>query len=639
MEINFDQDYNIDDLRSSKQISIRALNACIRLKLFKLSELVEFYETHQSFLKIMNVGSGTNKELIDLCKKINQSNLTLNDRYKQDTNLSNEEIKNVSAQTDTIKNGSEILLGQYFLNLYNLLSVRARNVIKSTLNTVDFNTYKVKILDKGFDSLKFRNAGALTINEIKSFNIKLEEKTAELSTNQISIDEEFIQVITSISLKGIALECLLKYEHSFTTKEFLLFTIFKNEYLPKILKEQYYSAVKYFINKQYQPTTNSEIAEKLSLTIERVRQLKIDLYPLILRFFKFRKDVSQKIVSTLPYINLSKDYIDLSKLHEQFCSKDYEDLQNEFAFEALSTLVEDFFSKVVIEEQQNLFLINNELYNCFNFPDLIELLKTKVDDKRDYDEAINFEGFIYQFLMKNCLQNFIRIKKVCEYLIENLFNFYINPEGDILFKRNTITSIPESIANIVRDNGSPIHIKDITIKLQKLLPEKDITESKVRGNILRISNIISFGRTSTYGLKEWETEQKGIRGGTIKKIVIDLLSISSKPLHISEITEEVNKFRQTNKLSVLGNLKLDTNKTFIFYRNEFVGLKSKSYSKDILDKIYLYGKGPRIFDKLDKDKSISMNQITKLLKNNFGLTDKEISLWLQINNYRLRAHI
>ena len=39
----------------------------------------------------------------------------------------------------------------------------------------------------------------------------------------------------------------------------------------------------------------------------------------------------------------------------------------------------------------------------------------------------------------------------------------------------------------------------------------------------RKRGFISFGRTSTYGLKEWEEKEKDIRGGTIRDITEEFL--------------------------------------------------------------------------------------------------------------------
>src|SRR5690606_1453685 len=109
--------------------------------------------------------------------------------------------------------------------------------------------------------------------------------------------------------------------------------------------------------------------------------------------------------------------------------------------------------------------------------------------------------------------------------------------------------------------------------------DPNITKSAdaLRGSLQKKNTeLIYFGRNSTYGLEVWEYEKENIKGGTIRSIVFDYLSNKDTPVHFSEITELVLKYRpKSNDKSIYNNLRIDESETFIFFKNSYVGLKNK----------------------------------------------------------------
>jgi len=99
----------------------------------------------------------------------------------------------------------------------------------------------------------------------------------------------------------------------------------------------------------------------------------------------------------------------------------------------------------------------------------------------------------------------------------------------------------------------------------------------------RKTGFVPFGRTSVYGLKVWE-EVKDIRGGTIRDIAEEFLMKHSEPKHIDEITDFVNKYRNTNAKNIYANLSMEENNRFEFFKGLMVGLKSIKYGKTNLIK-------------------------------------------------------
>jgi hypothetical protein len=48
-------------------------------------------------------------------------------------------------------------------------------------------------------------------------------------------------------------------------------------------------------------------------------------------------------------------------------------------------------------------------------------------------------------------------------------------------------------------------------------------------------------------------------------------------MHIADITVYVNQFRKTSDKNIYSNLKLDKNKSFIFFKKGFIGLSDMTY--------------------------------------------------------------
>ncbi len=96
-----------------------------------------------------------------------------------------------------------------------------------------------------------------------------------------------------------------------------------------------------------------------------------------------------------------------------------------------------------------------------------------------------------------------------------------------------------------------------------------------------------------FGLSEWGKFENKYYHWSRREIVFDFLNNNNNPIHIAEIFEYVNKFKQTaTHISLFDNLKLqgselreikydldvinkDNNNDFYFFRNQKIGLKIK----------------------------------------------------------------
>jgi hypothetical protein len=159
-------------------------------------------------------------------------------------------------------------------------------------------------------------------------------------------------------------------------------------------------------------------------------------------------------------------------------------------------------------------------------------------------------------------------------LINEELGIYLDDEEKITFERNTFKTLPEYAYEALEILGKPSHIDEINKQIKILKPDYNNTIKNT--TLKREFGFVPYGRASIFGLKKWDYEKENIKGGTIRSIVQEFLENHSAPVNIKKITEFVLKYRpESNSSSIRSNLMLDEHNTFIFFKDSFVGLKSK----------------------------------------------------------------
>jgi hypothetical protein len=170
---------------------------------------------------------------------------------------------------------------------------------------------------------------------------------------------------------------------------------------------------------------------------------------------------------------------------------------------------------------------------------------------------------------------------ICEKIINEEFEIYLDLEENINFKRNTTRQAHEYAFEALEHLGKPSKVKEIFEKVIELHPNYDTEEAKIRVSMKRKNGFVPIGRKSVFGLKKWESELDNFKGGTIRDIVEEYLMQFAIPKHISDITEHVLKYRpKSNQYSILQNLKLDESGLYIFFKGSHIGLTTKKYETD-----------------------------------------------------------
>ena len=124
-----------------------------------------------------------------------------------------------------------------------------------------------------------------------------------------------------------------------------------------------------------------------------------------------------------------------------------------------------------------------------------------------------------------------------------------------------------------------MHINEISALLFKKFPKNNLTIEKVKSIIQKSKEIAPIGKSSTYGIKNWNH----IFFGSIRDLLLEILSESDEPLHIDTILEKVMvSYPATNKKSITSTMSSDTYDRFEIFENGYFGLSERKYDESYI---------------------------------------------------------
>lgn len=307
-----------------------------------------------------------------------------------------------------------------------------------------------------------------------------------------------------------------------------------------------------------------------------MRSLDYDVYQ------KYSLDQNQQIIYVDVDLNKLINQINNTNFSAEFNSiLIYSNLQNKF--ELLGNL-EDVLQPKTFNSRgrhnwTNFYLISQDLTNLLDFYNLADDLDKRLNDRIEETYGFDFKSYLTSFMKLENSSLITFVLPVAEKFINKEFDLYIDLYDNIIFKRNTVKHVYEFAIEALEKLGVPSNIEEIYKLIKKDFPKITKSIEALRTSLQRTPDVIYFGRSSTYGLKKWEKEKEGIKGGTIKYIILDYLENKNYPVHILELLNEVHRYREpTNAKNIITNLKLDPQNQFIIFNQSFVGLSTKSYN-------------------------------------------------------------
>ncbi|MBA3985738.1 MAG: hypothetical protein H0X63_03990 [Flavobacteriales bacterium] len=589
----------IEEIYYSEDISVRACNVCNDNGLKDLSAILNYYRENKTFNSLRNCGKKSNEELTSICLKYIYS-----DGIEQ-LELPKTENPLISLISNLTRTQREII--NSFIDItFNHLSNRSKNAITSFLKSnLKIRNICDKILaNEGFNILEIKNVGRKSVTELNSFfhitkNFILKVSRIENENDLIALKNRFF-IEKTFSITEIPSE-ILESQSIFKLTDFL---ICQNAIFNKHYNEIFLKAFK--IYESQTELTLDEIAEDCGLTRERIRQIrKIFLEELFtkLHFIKITDDdLFQKY-----NIDILQDYIlidsDIVNLINEINNTNF---SNEFITLLIYVYISDKFELIgniedVLQPKffktknrhnwNNFYLVNTKICNEFDFIAFADDIDNRLNERIEETYKFNYKSYLFNFLRNGDASILSIIFSIAEKIINHEFEIFIDLNDSIIFKRNTVKQVPEYAIDALEKLGIPSKIEDIYNLIEKDFPEITKSIEALRGSLQRTPEVNCFGRSSTYGLKKWEDEKEGIKGGTIKDIVLEYLKEKKDPIHVYELLNEVHKYREkTNSKNIITNLKLDPQKQFVIFNQNFIGLSSKIYNSNLTNLPKFLGK-------------------------------------------------
>jgi len=614
------EDILLEELIDKEWLSVRSINICKDADLISLNRILDFYAKKGSFMSIRNCGAKTDKELIEICKKYLVS--------IPDSGDSKEQKESFLETINLLTPFQKATLNRHFEYLVSNLNVRSYNGFGSIQESLNPKDVFEKIFSERFNFKNIRNIGNKSVEELEKLKLELIRFVNVLQTIQKDqLSKEYTKLIVKTTFTNLPENFEEQFETVFDENgKIKLFTllnllIYSGQLFSEIQQKAFELS---YTNYNAINATIDSIANDQNITRERVRQIKSKLEEDIESYFLF---ISNLVTDDLVNYNVSpqNDFLTIDKLFTykinnsegvNFNTNFYSIVFGIFLKKTHSILGDNeiIYGKRKTPNQkkyENCYLINSLLFDCFDFENFVSDIYLKVNEKISESYSLQFQGYLYDFLKEEGTAFFKETYSVCETIIFSEFDLQVDSTGYIYFERTTKKQVHEYCYEILEEASDPMTIDQIVNSVSEKFPDFNTTIDSLRGSLNREKELfIYFGRTSTYGLRKWQSERENLRGGTIRDIVEEYLLKEDSPKHISEIVEYVLQFRpDTNEKSVLSNIKVDESKKFHFFKKAFVGLVSKKYNEKNFQEI----ENSKSWD----EKFIELKKFRELNKNNW----------------------
>lgn len=578
----------LDQLYDTEWMSVRTYNICKDNGLIDLENLLNYFRANHTFMNLRNCGKKSNDELIEICEKYND--------------ISTNEIKiieqnEIVTTIDNFNRNQRITVNSFISVKFTTLSVRSKNAILDYLNeNLSIRNFSANFFsNKSFDIKKIKNIGEKSEKEIAGFIEDIKTLVLKIENTKQSLELKKLRIQYSIQkIFKIDSSIINNYLNENFTSESTPFLgiinllLEQNCFFKKTYTDVFINTVRIYNNKE--PLSLNQTSDTIKLTRERVRQLRKKTLK------DFITNIQKLSFLELDFdeINLSDNSLTLNVEQENILNRNNNtSFNSSFITLILATLKSEEYTLIgniedaLFEKEmtkrfkhnwKNLYLVPSALNKDFSFQEFISDVSKRLNNVIPRSYIFNFNSYLLNFSTNSEYDFLEKITPICEQIVNNEFNIYIDTNDNIEFKRNTLKQVYEYSFEALELLGKPSKVSEIHSKVIVLYPNFSKGESSIRASLKRKYGFVPFGRTSTYGLKKWENENSKVRGGTIREFVLEYLKKHDTPKHINDITKYVIQYRKkTSAYSIRQNLLLDTSKTFVFYKKSHIGLKEKKY--------------------------------------------------------------
>ncbi len=247
-----------------------------------------------------------------------------------------------------------------------------------------------------------------------------------------------------------------------------------------------------------------------------------------------------------------------------------------YVFENKKVIIHDKYYQVK-RKIEGFYMIHKDLCKRFNFEEFVSDFAYNKSNR--YVAVFNIVEYIANKLSLENKRFQNEIYLVCKVLLAAEYDVKPDEQGNINFSKTILIKYPEICYNLLKKEAKPLHVNYMYEILQQSDTLRNIRKDAIRLAMIKNKDIFMYiGRSSIWGLNEWEKENPNYKGGSIRTIAFEFLQQRSSPTRRSELIEYILKYRpNSNHKSITQNLKIDIQKRFLFFENFYVGLAQKEY--------------------------------------------------------------
>lgn len=219
-------------------------------------------------------------------------------------------------------------------------------------------------------------------------------------------------------------------------------------------------------------------------------------------------------------------------------------------------------------------LINNK-YSDLKLADCLNTFNSIIEAKYSADTYIPVD-----YVLLN-VPNVYRpsVKELVKYVAAEIYNVHLTEDEKLYLPQNYI-DIAGELYDILSDKGEMMHCEEIFKEFKIRYPGHKYTNPmQIKSYLFKHKNIKAVGKTSCYALDCWED----VYFGSIRDLLVDLLSASDMPLHIDSLYEGVTKhYPNTTKASLSTTMEDENLQRFVEFEGNYFGLNSKDYPAEFI---------------------------------------------------------
>lgn len=529
------------ELRNS--LSVRAKTILRQHELWELVDLLPWIEgQYEDFMIYRNCGKKTSNEIITMIDKL---------RLYIEHYLDNSEFAEMDEESSIVdqENVQEI-----FEALLRTVSVRTYHVLGKA-NLLDSGSFWKYINSSSIDLLKLQGCGAKSAAEIQSLAKTFGDVINNLLDQQEKIATSDLEpsIISHITCTGDDEEFMINYKTNYghLPMFFLLQLYF---ICPKNQSEKIFSELCGFSNDQFVSInelanhwgySDQAIIQKIAYVTEHpAKSLKILLGMQDWEYYDFLK---------IPYlINYS--------FQEIACR---ERLANTFCVQMLLKLLgktiyfydNDKLSISNYADQSKAIttIILDEKYKCLNLKGVIREIKRLSNLKSDHDLCIPLLSYFINnedyWTSTVSFDNMLNAdKQNMLSLIEDLLKDTGLISGHNLIIKAKRHNYKDTLYCILKEKGERLHIEDLFHEFVTSFNSAGISmpftdSSQIKRFLFADDRIVSIGKSSYWGLKEW-----GEVSGSVKSVVVQIISQSESPMKIDDLAQKTLQIRPDSSI-------------------------------------------------------------------------------------------